>query len=84
MITAAAIQVNEKIYTLPQPARHADIIEYFRIAWNAHRIEGFLDERNHFYTRAAAMQHAKSCKQPLIDFWSDLDAAAELYSENLW
>ena len=31
-----------------------------------------------------AMHIAKMCKQPLIDFWNDLDAATELYSENLW
>ena len=68
MITAVAIKVNDKIYSLPRPAQ----------------VEGFLDNDNVFVDRVEAMQIAKKCNQPLIDFWHDLDAAAELYSENLW
>ena len=84
MITAVAIKVNDKIYSLPRPARHADVMLFFRIKWDDPRVEGFLDDDNVFVDRVEAMKIAKRCNQPLIDFWNDLDAAAELYSENLW
>ena len=84
MITAVAIKVNDKVYSLPRPARHADVVKFFRIEWNDPQVEGFLDNDSAFVDRVAAMQIAKKCNQPLIDFWHDLDTAAELYSENLW
>ena len=84
MITEVAIKVNDKIYSLPRPARHVDVIQHFNIKWNTPRIEGFLDDGHLFVDRVEAMRIAKMCKQPLIDFWNDLDAATELYSENLW
>ena len=84
MITAVAIKVNDKIYSLPRPARHADIVEFFCIKWNDPKVEGFLDDDNVFVDRVDAMKIAKRCNQPLIDFWNDLNTATELYSENLW
>ena len=84
MITAVAIKVNDKIYSLPRPARHADIMEFFRIKWDDPKVEGFLDDDNVFVDRVDAMKIAKRCNQPLIDFWNDLNTATELYSENLW
>ena len=84
MITAVAIKVNDKICSLPRPARHADVVKFFRIKWDDPKVEGFLDDDNMFVDRIEAMQIAKRCNQPLIDFWDDLDTATELYSENLW
>ena len=84
MITAVAIKVNDKIYSLPRPARHADIVEFFCIKWDDPKVEGFLDDDNVFVDRVDAMKIAKRCNQPLIDFWNDLNTATELYSENLW
>ena len=84
MITAVAIKVNDKIYSLPRPARHADVVEFFRIKWNDPKVEGFLNDDNVFVDRVEAMKIAKRCNQPLIDFLNDLNTATELYSENLW
>ena len=41
MITAVAIKVNDKIYSVPRPARHADVVEFFRIKWDDSKVEGF-------------------------------------------
>ena len=84
MITAVAIKVNDKIYSLPRPARHADIVEFFCIKWDDPKVEGFLDDDSVFVDRVDAMKIAKRCNQPLIDFWNDRKTATELYSENLW
>ena len=84
MITAVAIKVNDKIYSLPRPARHADVVEFFRFKWDDLSFEWFLDVDSVFVDCVEAMQIAKRCNQPLIDFWDDIDTATELYSENLW
>ena len=84
MITAVAIKVNDKIYSLRRPARHADVVEFFRIKWDDPKVAGFVDNDSVCVDRVEAMKIAKRCNQPLIDFWDDLNTATELYSENLW
>ena len=68
MITQAAIMdVFGKIWTLPRPNRHSNIIELMaRKKFESIRksIQGFIDENGKFYTRKIAWVHAIECKQP--------------------
>ena len=84
MITAVAIKVNDKVYSLPRPARHADVVKFFRIKWNDPQVEGFLDNDSVFVDRVEAMQIAKKCNQPLIDFWHDLDEKKKKKKKKNW
>lgn len=86
MVKQAAIKINDnEILTLPRPARHADIIESFKIKpYNTRLVEGFLDENDKFLTRTEALAEARRSKQTLINYWDDLERTTELYSENLW
>lgn len=98
MITQAAIQdTNGKIWTMPQPKRHSDIVVNM-IADNVVTKDstyGFLDENGKFYTREEAYQHVLICKQQLWNFdpidpkkrfknKEPLPPTGIVFSEELW
>lgn len=75
MIVAAAIKVNSLIMTMPQPARHHDILRQWtgvqedvlqgNEATYIECVEGFIDDNGKFYNRRFAMDHCVACGQPL-------------------
>lgn len=77
MIVAAAIKINGLIMTMPQPARHHDILRQWvdvqnRVLGNCGiermyipEIQGFIDDNGIFYSRKAAMDHCYKVDQPL-------------------
>jgi len=81
MIVAAAIEQKGKVFTLPKPARHHNIIQLI-IEETGERVtgvQGFIDELGNFYNRVDAAQHAISCKQ-----LKKIPRPPNLHSEDLW
>ena len=88
MIVAAAIRQGEKVYALPAPARHHDIIHYL------HRIgvgynhdpddQGFIDSNHGYVRRAPALAIVRHEEQPLRDGKQKPDHERLLFSEDLW
>lgn len=84
MITHVAIRYNDRMYSLPKPARHFNVIHQIHIETGDMDIygeQGFLDDQGNFLDRSQALVHATECKQlrsdvPLDNEW--------LYSENVW
>lgn len=83
MITHVAMIYQGKLWTLPKPNRHHNIIKlYYKttgLSLNEHK-EGFLDDHGNFLDRTQALKHALNCgqiKEP--KFQPDL-----LFSEDLW
>lgn len=86
MIVAAAIRTADgKVWTLPQPARHNDLVKViFKETGKPVHVPredwGFVDEKGQFYRRRAAEHHARTAGQltkPLI-------GGGILTSEDLW
>ena len=89
-IKAAAIKLNEQIFTLPKPSRHADIISYMLTPIeqggagqpNARGGEcGFITEADQFVTRWRALRIAKYYNQ-LLEGHTGFQG--ELYTNDLW
>lgn len=82
MIVAAAIVYEGRLYTLPQPARHAHVIG---IIWHeikkqvAGETQGFVTDEGKFLDRIEAGKHALACGQ-----LKELEHPPDLYSEDLW
>jgi hypothetical protein len=97
MIIAAAIKDSDgKIWTLPKPARHGNIILEIvkaKVAM-ANHIQGFVTNDGTFLNRKEARQHAIDCKQPFYCYNpkdssqrfvdNNPQANGELFSEDLW
>lgn len=83
MIVAAAIQRNGLVFTLPQPARHHDIIHAMGEAGLAAPIngaQGFLTSNGNFVDRELAGRIARMMGQiKRLRFHE-----RELFSEDLW
>ncbi len=81
MIVAAAIKHEGKVYALPAPARHGDVIKhiYERTGGPVPRAseQGFIDSELGFLGRAGALQRA-------IDERQIAGKSGQLYSEDLW
>lgn len=85
-IVAAAVKVDSKVYSLPAPARHPDILDYIadidvKLLQRPHyHCEGFLTSENRFVSRYDAAQIARRAKQIINpDYMHDI-----LYTEDLW
>ena len=83
-IIAAAIIVNDEKFSLPQPARHADIYELIASkkvrTYDASIHECFLTDTNRFVSRYEAAQIARKANQIIShDFNQNC-----LYSEDVW
>lgn len=82
-ITHVAIKVGNKVYSLPSPNRHHDVIRM--IGNEADRgIQGFLDENNVFLTRKQAFCVAQETGQLNRRPGPGHYQGPELFSEDLW
>ena len=86
-ITHVAIRFRNKIYSLPAPARHCDVIKhivettgYTTISVDMHREQGFLDTNGLFLDRAAAYVRAQGNGQLTAKGHKE----GVLFSEDLW
>lgn len=84
MIIAAAIKIGDRVYALPAPKRHHDIIHM--LADTGHKtpivgVQGFIDDELGFMERVQAAHRALDIKQPMRD---PVERGAQLFSENLW
>ncbi len=84
-IVAAAIQVDGVTISLPQPARHGQVLhatEGFlsdeQCAW---AVQGFLTSRGRFVTRVEAKQIAHRAGQPIV---RDNPHPRDAFSEDFW
>ncbi len=89
MITHAAIKQGGKVYSLPEPMRHNDVI---RMMVGVCGVEppitgeqGFLDEDRgclEFVTREVALELAFTYGQ--IEGWTSNATPPQLFSEDVW
>lgn len=82
MIVAAAIKLDGRVYGLPAPARHHDIIRM--LAKRGHDVpingeQGFIDDQFGFLDRVEAIGAALSDEQKF-----KREPKTQLYSEDLW
>lgn len=81
LIIAAAIKVGNRLYFIPKPARHHNIIH--QMAKNGLKpylgIQGFITSDDRFVDRAEAMEIAIRSGQ-----FVQLINRKELFSEDLW
>lgn len=82
-VVAAAIEKDGRIWTLPPPARHHNIISeiHSEIGKQVTRDykQGFIDQNGRFLSRWEARRIAICAGQIIDTNWGD-----ELYSEDLW
>jgi hypothetical protein len=85
-ITRVAIQYNGKIYSLPAPNRHHDVIRMIAkengVGVNGPDVQGFLDEAGTFLHRRSAFVIAQQTGQ--LNRKSGGYQGDRLYSEDLW
>ncbi len=92
MITHVAIRFRNKVYSLPAPNRHHDVIRMIVETEGVDRVDsngnddpdnwqGFLDENGTYYNRKQALIHAmvnNQVKEP------DMIRCGMLFSEDVW
>ena len=82
MIVAAAIRApDERVFSLPKPARHSDVVRSFRDEIPVVFTPGFLDDSGRFLGRMQAAAHAVACSQVRIDA---INLNLGLFTEDLW
>lgn len=83
MIIAAAIKQDGKLFALPAPARHHDVIHYMvnhlRLPPPITGEQGFIDHERGFLSRAEAAERAL-----LIGQVQQIASEPRLFSEDLW
>lgn len=85
MIHAVAIKYKGVLYTLPQPARHYELMHLINEDTGNNFIfgqgeNGFITDTGEFLGRVGAGKHALACGQCK----SIASASGELYSEEVW
>lgn len=85
MIHAVAIKYKGTLYTLPQPARHYELMPIICEDTGANVIfgqgeQGFITDTGEFLGRVEAGKHALACGQCKMI----ASASGELYSEEVW
>jgi len=83
IITHVAIAYKGKIYSLPAPNRHHNLIRMMGGMGGPHE-EGFLDDKGRFFGRIAAMELAKDSGQLRRRPGEKYYQGPALYSEDLW
>ena len=81
MIDAAAIRQDGKVWTLPQPNRHHNVIRLI-IEQTGNMVtgeQGFVDHEGQFLSQEEARDEALKCKQ-----LTQPRHATKLFSEDLW
>lgn len=88
MITHVAIIYKCKIYSLPAPNRHHNVIREIAkengVGIKSYDIQGFINDQGDFLTRRQGMQYARSCGQLNRKDETGSYQGDELYSEDLW
>lgn len=82
MIVGVAIDYKGKIYELPKPARHPDIIKYIHEETGDLNIfgnQGFITDNGEFLDRKKGLEYAISSGQI-----KDAKKRGLLFSEDLW
>lgn len=84
-INAVAARIKGKVYSLPAPNRHHNVVQGYRREHGqpagAGTVQGFMDNEGNFLTRMEAMIVARAANQ-LIPNSSHIQDT--LYSEDLW
>lgn len=83
MIVHVAIKYKDKIYFLPHPNRHHNVIRMIGGMDGPHK-EGFLDSDGKFLNRTEAMLVAVECGQLRRREDAQFYQGPELFSEDLW
>ena len=96
MITAAAVKYRGKVYSLPPPARHHNVL------WDIHKqtdedildsrrmVQGFIDDKEGFVNRERAWRIVIDQRQPLAPHQvtgkprREPDIPFTLFSEDVW
>lgn len=85
-IVAAAIFYNNKIWTLPKPNRHADIVRHIKKTRgkgiSGPSTDGFINNDGIFLNRVEALDVALKASQ--CNYPHDAIKNGSLYSEDLW
>lgn len=99
MIVAAAIMINRLVCSMPQPARHHDILRqingfYATGERELHtydgEVQGFVNHEGRFFNRRDAYDHCMKTDQGLprreamLKDGRKIYNGEELYSEDLW
>ena len=88
MITHVAIKFKDRVYALPRPDRHHDVIRMIAqlngVGIDGPDIQGFLDDKENFLDRRQAYIHAKEANQVLRKVDPGMYDGSVLYSEDLW
>jgi hypothetical protein len=88
VITHVAIRFQKKIWSLPKPNRHHDVLRDIIAKTGVDSVdvpledEGFLDERGRFYNRKQALIHAELHGQ--LDTRTSKIRTSFLTSEDVW
>ena len=86
MITHVAIRFQGRVWSLPKPNRHHDVIRHIVRETGVDTVDalgddqGFLDETGEYLNRWRALRHAIRCEQVPA---SKL-GRRELFSEDVW
>jgi len=84
MIIGVAIVYAGKLYTLPKPNRHHDVIRAMSGGVKGPDKQGFIDQNGRFLNRKEAMIHAEETGQLKRKPGKEFYKGEELYSEDLW
>lgn len=88
MITHVAIRFANRVWSLPKPNRHHNIIAKIVDELNVDHVpvigedQGFLDDTGKYLTRSEAFRHAIECGQIAADIVTG--RPNRLYSEDVW
>jgi hypothetical protein len=85
-ITHVAIKYDGKVYSLPKPNRHHNVIRMIAkengVGIKGADLQGFLDDQGTFLNRRKA--YALACVNGQLSRRPDGYQGLELYSEDLW
>jgi hypothetical protein len=85
-LTHAAIQYDGKIYKLPAPKRHPDVVRMIKdqngVGIGGPDVKGFTDNSGNFYNRSTAYEIAVLSGQ--LNKESAATSGGLLYSEDIW
>lgn len=82
-IIAVAIKYDNRIWQLPRPKRHHDVMRSIGGMFGPH-IEGFISSTGEFVNRTEAMRIAVAAGQLRRRSGPEYYQGPELYSEDLW
>lgn len=86
-VVAVAIRFQGKVYSLPAPNRHRDLVSHIIQTTSVRNVdvhpddEGFLDENGRYLNRRQALLNAELNNQIIPEKSILLN---ELYSDNIW